>query len=453
MTPSAGAVRAPRTGAVAAALARDLPDLLGEDVRVRQLPGGHSWHTYEVAAADGRRAVVRVAPAGGTLDPYDPATEAAAMRSAGPDVPVPEVLACVPSPNGLGAPYAVHTWVDGRVVTLSAVTDEVERAAYRDALADMLGRVHAHGDPAGLGVVPDTVSDALAVELARTVAAFTRSATCRHPGLTVGLRWLRTRLPRCEQPPVLCHGDFRLHNLVWSAPGALAAVLDWERAWVGDPMADVAFTRRFSGWCAVEGPAVDVYERASGWGIDPTRVAYGARFEHVRSYSSATRGLRALAEARTDRLSLYAIGEAGLAGAWDLVELLGDGPLAPAPADGLAPDWRPPVPMDRIDALAGEADAAGQSRLAEHLRDHARQDAEARDRSLVALRAAPGTPRLRQALRVADPERAWADAYAVLAEAVVDGGPSLLPSLRALALRDTTRPTLRRTTMLVGGAP
>lgn len=452
MSPPHGVVRALGTGAVAGAIRADLPDRFGGRLRVRALPGGHSWHTYEAEDETGNRVVVRVTPAGGTLDPYDPEREAAAMRAAVGVVPVPRVLVVVPSPNAMGAPYAVHEWADGHVLHLGEVLDEDEQGRYRTAMSRALGQVHAGCDPAALGDPPPTVHDALAAELGRTIGHFSRSAPCRHPGITIGLRWLRTRLPHAEDAPVLCHGDFRLHNLAWSGVGELAAVLDWERAWAGDAMADVAFTRRFSGWCAVEGDGVAAYEEASGRVVDEARVAYADRFEHIRSYTSATRGLRALVEGRTDRLALYAIGEAGFAGAWELVELLGEGPLAPCAEDGLDPAWAPPVPDDRRVDLADTAEAAGQHRLAEHLGAHDEHDRAARDRSLGALRAAPGPRALRAALDHRDPDRAWAAAHEVLADAALSCGPSLLPALRALGLRDTTRPTLRRTTTLVGGA-
>ena len=43
-------------------------------------------------------------------------------------------------------------------------------------------------------------------------------------------------------PPVLLHGDFWPGNLLWRA-GQLVAVIDWEDAAVGDPLADLGNTR------------------------------------------------------------------------------------------------------------------------------------------------------------------------------------------------------------------
>ena len=59
-------------------------------VRVEPMPGGHSWDTYLVSTASGPEAVARVAPRGGTLDPYDVEVERRALRAARRAMP-PEV--------------------------------------------------------------------------------------------------------------------------------------------------------------------------------------------------------------------------------------------------------------------------------------------------------------------------------------------------------------------------
>ena len=60
-----------------------------------------------------------------------------------------------------------------------------------------------------------------------------------HPAIELGLWWLRAHRPEPLDATV-CHGDFRLGNLVVSEHG-LESVLDWEFAHVGDPREDVAW--------------------------------------------------------------------------------------------------------------------------------------------------------------------------------------------------------------------
>jgi aminoglycoside phosphotransferase (APT) family kinase protein len=59
---------------------------------------------------------------------------------------------------------------------------------------------------------------------------------------------LRTRPPRGhERPPRLLHGDFWPGNLIWRGDD-IVAVIDWEDAALGDPLADVATTRLDLAW-------------------------------------------------------------------------------------------------------------------------------------------------------------------------------------------------------------
>jgi aminoglycoside phosphotransferase (APT) family kinase protein len=60
-----------------------------------------------------------------------------------------------------------------------------------------------------------------------------------HPAIELGLRWLRDHRPE-PLPAVVCHGDFRIGNIVVSERG-LEYVLDWEFAHLGDPREDVAW--------------------------------------------------------------------------------------------------------------------------------------------------------------------------------------------------------------------
>ena len=60
------------------------------------------------------------------------------------------------------------------------------------------------------------------------------------PLITLGHR-LATVVP--DQPRVsLVHADLRLDNLILRPDGSIAAILDWELATRGDPLADLATT-------------------------------------------------------------------------------------------------------------------------------------------------------------------------------------------------------------------
>jgi aminoglycoside phosphotransferase (APT) family kinase protein len=52
--------------------------------------------------------------------------------------------------------------------------------------------------------------------------------------------FLRARLPG-QVPARVVHGDFGIHNILVGRSGGLLAVIDWEIATLGDPLADLAY--------------------------------------------------------------------------------------------------------------------------------------------------------------------------------------------------------------------
>jgi aminoglycoside phosphotransferase (APT) family kinase protein len=58
--------------------------------------------------------------------------------------------------------------------------------------------------------------------------------------------WLESHAP-ADQPKTLCHGDYKLDNVLFGAasPPQLLAVVDWEMAAIGDPLVDLAWALIF----------------------------------------------------------------------------------------------------------------------------------------------------------------------------------------------------------------
>ncbi|MXV89479.1 MAG: phosphotransferase family protein [Acidimicrobiia bacterium] len=281
---------------------------------VVRLDGGYSWITLLVRWDTDDAVIVRVAPMGGTVEPYEPAAEARRLRAVAGVVPAPEVLAVCDEPNPIGRPFGVHTPVTGEAQRRPA-----DPAPYREALAAALGALHSRADPRALDEVA-TIGAAYEAELARQADVYRRC--WRHPGIDVAMRWLAHHRPACRDAPALCHGDFRPANVLWTAPGVIGGIIDWERAWVGDPLCDVAFSMHLGGWGAIEGEAITPYRAAGGVEIDVDRLRYALRFERVRSILSGMQGLAALAVGRADDPRLADIGAAAQAGAWELADWL-----------------------------------------------------------------------------------------------------------------------------------
>lgn len=219
---------------------------LAAELSSTRIGDGRSNLTYLVT--DGRTDLVLRRP---PLPPFDPsahdvlreARTVAALRGTG--VPVPSVLAVDEDGTILGAPFYVMEHVRGHVVTTATppeLADPDDHLQMGLALADGLAAIHA-ADPTNPGL------EHLARRgdyLRRQLARFRRILqTGGHRDLAdvtnVG-RWLEDNLPSPVEAR-LVHGDYRIGNVMWApeAPARLVAVLDWELASLGDPMADLAF--------------------------------------------------------------------------------------------------------------------------------------------------------------------------------------------------------------------
>ena len=119
----------------------DLEEPPSPPVRLIRLDGGYSWLTFRVVGANGRAVILRLAPAGGTMEPYDPAVESRAITQASGSVPTPPVLLVEQSADRLGAPFSVHGEMDGTTVRPSSPVEQRDRNLYREAFARALGRI------------------------------------------------------------------------------------------------------------------------------------------------------------------------------------------------------------------------------------------------------------------------------------------------------------------------
>jgi aminoglycoside phosphotransferase (APT) family kinase protein len=153
-------------------------------------------------------------------------------------LPVPPPVALDESGEILDRPYAVYRYVDG---ALRLITDD-PRATGREYAAH-LARIHEI-EPAAvadLGLAPGAggIVDHLARPSDRPDASV-REATVH--------RALARHLPDLAAGPArLLHGDLWPGNVLFDGSG-VAAVIDWECACLGDPLADVAITRLDLWW-------------------------------------------------------------------------------------------------------------------------------------------------------------------------------------------------------------
>ncbi len=320
-------------------LARFIAEQTGGPADVRELnriPGGFSYETWSLHANWSERGerregrlILRRAPRGGVLEPYDATREFRVLQALeNSAVPVPRAYWCDGTGEVLGTSFYVMEFVDGTIpLPWDPSLDESTKVAMHEAFVDMAAALHSFdwrkAELDFLGV-PDDSTDPAALEVERCREVLDRIALRPYPVLNEVITWLDERRPRS---PNLClvHDDYRMGNFIWR-DGKVAALLDWERAFLGDPMADVAFTRikALAGWCSIDGAMAERYTEKSGIEVDEERVAYYETMEMLKATLVGLTGLKAFADGRSSDLRLIQIGRYAHQNIAGLAEVIGD---------------------------------------------------------------------------------------------------------------------------------
>lgn len=204
---------------------------------------GQSNPTYKITALSGEY-VLRRKPFGQLL-PSAHAVDReyrllAALHPLG--FPVPEPFALCEDPAVIGAIFYVMEVAKGRSYANGALPDFDPRTRRRmyEQLVDILAELH--------------VIDPVAADLAdfgkpgnyfeRQVARWTRqyrdSQTDYIPEMERLIAFLPDTLPKQSRTSIV-HGDYRIDNVIYDGDGTLTAVVDWELATLGDPLADFSY--------------------------------------------------------------------------------------------------------------------------------------------------------------------------------------------------------------------
>lgn len=159
--------------------------------------------------------------------------------------PVPNIRAVYAKDDLLGVPFYIMDHLDGDVVT-SELPGRFGSTEHRRALVVETIETLAHLHSLDVDQPHLTKLGRPDGYLKRQVAMFTKlwpQNTQRDIPLVNELsKWLSTNLPTTQRHGVI-HGDYRIGNLMF-APEArprVRAVLDWEMATLGDPLADLGY--------------------------------------------------------------------------------------------------------------------------------------------------------------------------------------------------------------------
>jgi aminoglycoside phosphotransferase (APT) family kinase protein len=204
---------------------------------------GQSNPTYRITAASGDY-VLRRKPFG----PLLPSAHAvdreyrliAALHPLG--FPAAKPYAQCADPNVIGAIFYVMELVDGRAYTNGALPEfePAGRWSMYEQLVDTLADLH-NIDPGAVGLGDfGKPGNYVGRQVARWTRQYRDSQTDDLPEMERLISFLPATLPQQSRVAIV-HGDYRIDNVLYREDGTLAAVLDWELATLGDPLADFSY--------------------------------------------------------------------------------------------------------------------------------------------------------------------------------------------------------------------
>ena len=265
-------------------------------VTVEQFPGGQSNLTYLLRMNGNRREyVLRRAPIGPVAPKaHDMAREFRVLQMVHPHFrEAPAVFHLCEDPTVLGAVFFLMERRHGLILRddvppqLAKVPNYAQRVS--EAFIDGMIRLHAI-DASSPGLIALGKPEGfLARQVQGWADRWNRAKTDDVPKMDGVIRWLIDRRP-VSPAPTLVHNDYKLDNIMLAvasvgrieAVDKIEAVLDWEMATVGDPLADLGLTLCY--WTWAEAPQL----RARGVPALTSQAGWYTRDQFVQRYAERT---------------------------------------------------------------------------------------------------------------------------------------------------------------------
>ena len=210
---------------------------------LKKFASGQSNPTYRITAASGEY-VLRRKPFGPLLPSAHAVDREFRLISAlyPLEFPVPEPLALCADERVIGAIFYVMELAKGRSYADGALPDfdpETRRRIY-EQLVDTLADLHTI-DPerCGLGDFGKP-GNYFERQVMRWTRQYRDSETDYLPEMERLVAFLPETVPQQSRTAIV-HGDYRIDNVLFDGDGTLTAVLDWELATLGDPLADFSY--------------------------------------------------------------------------------------------------------------------------------------------------------------------------------------------------------------------
>ncbi|KAI9794194.1 MAG: hypothetical protein M1816_006119 [Peltula sp. TS41687] len=278
---------------LSAYISQNIPQITLPLQSIQQFTRGQSNPTYLLTDASAQRYVLRKKPPGGSIlsqTAHDVEREYEIMSALGAgktEVPVPEMYGLCKDESVLGEVFYIMAFVDGRVfddwrfMTVGGEDARLRREMWRSAM-HTLAAIHAvplstlpaamtsrrrRRRPTPTHTQTRQVEDEnfytrqlrtlslISTKQAQTINLTTKQRTPSIPHLDRSLARLSHHLhhllsDRTRTRSCLIHNDYKINNLMYahsnhassssSSSSSIIAVLDWELATLGNPLADLA---------------------------------------------------------------------------------------------------------------------------------------------------------------------------------------------------------------------
>jgi|GEM_PF-880329 len=212
---------------------------------VRQFQGGQSNPTYHLQAGDDAY-VLRKQPSGPLLPGAHAIDREFHIQSAlaGKSIPLATMHLLCMEDSPIGQPFYVMDHVEGRIFAdrLLPGVEPIDRRRIYLAMVEVLAKIHNVDVGTARLATFGKRGGCVTQQISRWQRAYESTKVDDNADMEQVICWLLAHIPAQEQETIV-HGDFRIGNLIIhpSSP-EIAAVLDWELATIGHPLADLAYT-------------------------------------------------------------------------------------------------------------------------------------------------------------------------------------------------------------------
>jgi aminoglycoside phosphotransferase (APT) family kinase protein len=251
-----------------------------------RLEGGHSNLTYLLVDANGDEYVIRRPPQGELLPKaHDMFREYRIIEALHPvGIPVALPVAYCEDEAVCERHFYVMGKVEGQALYTAEQTaahlDEAARGRVGPSFIGTLAAIHSI-DPSDVGLGDLGRHDGYVSRQLRTWygswVASAEAAEYDDPRIHELHGLLESQMPE-QGPARVVHGDYGLHNAMVGTDGDVVAILDWEIATLGDPLADFAYA--LNAWTERDDP---------GSGVAPTALpGFSSRDDLIGIYAEVT---------------------------------------------------------------------------------------------------------------------------------------------------------------------